>query len=156
YPNTCLQTANVNLADTFSAVRTLMRKKGIAERISLRPTEEINLEDAAKFPTLIQFGCSPAKVYRKGEVMTVVPRVDPRATPTRSVGYHIHLGRGDDVASHNALSSENVLKLIQMCDILVGVPSVILDRDERVPLRRKYIGYGRAGEFRIQPHGVEY
>jgi hypothetical protein len=41
-----------------------------------------------------------------------------------------------------------------MFDLLCGIPSVLIDRDPNVANRRKQ--YGRAGDYRYQPHGIEY
>lgn len=45
-------------------------------------------------------------------------------------------------------------KLIYLLDILVGNTGVLLDRNPLSAERRKV--YGRAGEFRLTPYGVEY
>jgi hypothetical protein len=44
--------------------------------------------------------------------------------------------------------------LIPLMDLIVGIPSVLIDRDKNAKERRKL--YGRAGDFRYQPHGIEY
>lgn len=44
--------------------------------------------------------------------------------------------------------------VIPMMDILVGIPSVLIDRDPDARIRR--LVYGKAGCFRWQPHGLEY
>jgi hypothetical protein len=44
--------------------------------------------------------------------------------------------------------------LAKLMDIMVGIPSVLLDRNPLAAERRKL--YGRAGEYRTPPHGFEY
>lgn len=44
--------------------------------------------------------------------------------------------------------------LIQLLDIIVGNTGVMLDREPLAPERRRY--YGRAGEYRLPDHGIEY
>lgn len=44
--------------------------------------------------------------------------------------------------------------LIPLMDLFVGIPSVLIDRDPNASSRRMM--YGKAGDFRYQPHGIEY
>lgn len=57
---------------------------------------------------------------------------------------HIHIGYNDPNIDTN-------MRIIQVLDLFLGVPSVILDKDT---LRREL--YGKAGEFRHKYYGVEY
>lgn len=49
---------------------------------------------------------------------------------------------------------QNPYPIIPLLDLFVGIPSVLIDRDEGAKERRKQ--YGKAGDFRYQPHGIEY
>jgi hypothetical protein len=51
-------------------------------------------------------------------------------------------------------AKEKYGKLIRLMDIFVGMASVPFDQDPLQVERRKH--YGRAGEFRIKPYGIEY
>jgi len=86
------------------------------------------------------FGCSEsfnAYTLQINEVKSTNPLL-------RSSGGHLHLGYKDpDV--------ETSLKLIKAMDLFLGVPSILLDEDIE---RRKL--YGKAGEFRYKPYGLEY
>lgn len=62
----------------------------------------------------------------------------------RYAGGHVHVGYPD----HNYLSS---LELIKWMDIFLGLPSVILDTDEK----RKAV-YGTPGRWRDKSFGLEY
>lgn len=65
---------------------------------------------------------------------------------------HIHFGfnaNGD--LPHDVDSLKTLAKI---CDRIVGIPSVMIDVDPDNATRRTM--YGRAGEFRPQPHGFEY
>lgn len=53
-------------------------------------------------------------------------------------------------------TTEGRARLVQACDLIVGLPAVLIDRDPRQIWRRKLLGYGKAGEFREQKHGFEY
>lgn len=94
------------------------------------------------------FGCSPSlnvDIKNMGYIA-----VDPAKYFYRSAGGHIHLGRyqGNDRAF------ENHERLVNILDIIVGNTCVMLDRDKGNKERRKV--YGRAGEYRLPPHGLEY
>ena len=43
---------------------------------------------------------------------------------------------------------------IPLIDLIAGIPSVLIDRSGNNKKRRKI--YGKAGDFRYQPHGIEY
>lgn len=64
----------------------------------------------------------------------------------RGAGFHIHIG-------YKEPSEEKNIALVKALDIFLGVPSVILDTTGE---DRKRLGYGQAGNFRNQDHGVEY
>lgn len=74
------------------------------------------------------------------------PEVKIDKTNLRSAGGHIHIGVD--------LPRNELLQLVKKLDVLVGVPSIIIDPDNR---RRKI--YGRAGAHRIAEEkykGVEW
>ena len=86
------------------------------------------------------FGCEPDfNVHLK------CPNDSPNpATNLRTCGGHIHIGyKNPDIET-----SENI---VYAMDILLGLPSVELDQDDR----RKEM-YGLAGCFRFKDYGLEY
>lgn len=100
--------------------------------------ESIEDEDAALgcMPSLNAYGDQP-------DLPT-----DGRKFLQRFVGGHVHLGIAADVAEKDA---ENIVK---GCDIIAGIPAVAIFASIDTPARRKY--YGRAGEYRLPKHGIEY
>jgi len=91
-----------------------------------------------------RFGCDPELDLDMGG-----PAYPPEAEGGfRSAGGHIHIGglEGQDIYEK--------ARLIPILDILVGIPSVILDNDP-TSLARKRL-YGKAGRFRDTPYGIEY
>jgi hypothetical protein len=65
----------------------------------------------------------------------------------RFAGGHVHLGLG-------RIPKARAVDLVKGCDLIAGVPAVALFASLDTPIRRQF--YGRAGEFRIPAHGVEY
>jgi hypothetical protein len=90
-------------------------------------------------------GCSPSiNFYGR-----LPKEVDGMIYRRRSAAGHIHLGT--TYISSGVVKPESLVPLL---DILVGVPSVLMDRDPKASERRKL--YGRAGEYRLPEHGLEY
>tara|TARA_Y100000310_G_C20638524_1_gene792550 strand:- start:1178 stop:1936 length:759 start_codon:yes stop_codon:yes gene_type:complete len=69
----------------------------------------------------------------------------------RTAAGHIHLGWKDpeDEDDDHFIKSMEITKQL---DFILGVPSVMLDRDGR---SRRFL-YGKAGAFRPKPYGAEY
>lgn len=87
------------------------------------------------------FGCSvDYNAYTQSEN----PKPKGESTNLRSAGFHIHFGYDD----YNA---ETSLQLVKLFDIFLGIPSVLLDPDNK---RRSL--YGKAGAFRVTSYGLEY
>ncbi len=83
------------------------------------------------------FGCDPDFNAYTGEAN---PRPRTANKLLRSAGGHVHVG-----------TKEDIIDVVQTLDLMLGVPSVLIDNDEE---RRKL--YGKAGCFRPKPYGVEY
>ena len=71
--------------------------------------------------------------------------IDRNSYPTlRSAGFHVHVGYdGVDEKINNII--------IKTLDLFLGVPSILIEPEN---LRKTL--YGKAGEFRNKPYGVEY
>jgi hypothetical protein len=99
------------------------------------------------------FGCAPSNnVYTQAESKITV---NPQVYRYRSAGGHIHLGEYYSVSYpevKEALTKPE--RLVPLLDILVGNTSVLIDRNPWAKERRKV--YGRAGEYRLPAHGLEY
>tara|TARA_R100001086_G_C11848217_1_gene261055 strand:+ start:39488 stop:40711 length:1224 start_codon:yes stop_codon:yes gene_type:complete len=91
-----------------------------------------------------QFGCEATESIHEPNRT----RISGLKERFRSCGGHIHLGIGVTFAQ------KNVKTLVSLMDLLCGNTFVILDRDEVNIKRREH--YGRAGEHRIKPYGIEY
>lgn len=92
----------------------------------------------------VQFRCTPSfNVYQ--DLGNEKP--DAREYPWRFAGGHLHAGlkRSSDVV---------IEEVVRALDAVVGVAGVSLAANMDTPLRRTM--YGRAGEFRLPDHGIEY
>lgn len=89
----------------------------------------------------LMFGCDPDFDAYTGEQNTAPSPY----TTLRTAGGHIHVGYDD------GLSTEKNCEIVRRMDLLLGVPSVLLDDDQR---RRTM--YGKAGAMRNKEYGVEY
>lgn len=88
------------------------------------------------------FGCDPD--FNAWDMGNPNPRPHAKDERLRSCGGHIHVGWPEDCGLDR-------FKLIQLMDLYLGVPSVIMDEDTG---RREL--YGKAGSFRTRSYGAEY
>jgi len=148
-PSTCRATLGNTMRALFKQLHyTLSKSEGLSA--SFAPVVEVSkkemdsLDEAAK-----QLGCAPS-----------LNTYDPKATikvakdfRQRSAGGHIHIGLQQMIALKQSIQKDPK-KFIDLMDIFVGLPSVMIDRDPSVAERRKV--YGRAGEYRLPSYGIEY
>ena len=147
-PDACRALLANKIQLQFRALRNRLKELGDKDlSISFSSVVEVSkdeldsLSDQAKV-----FGCAVSKNrYDKRSKV----RVDARKYLKRSAGGHIHLGFSD-----NKRLMENREKLVPLLDVMVGIPSVLIDRDPNAIERRRV--YGRAGEYRLPKHGLEY
>lgn len=107
--------------------------------VEVDKAELATLSDKAKL-----LGCQPSlNIHDKAATVSV----NPATYLTRSAGGHIHLGLQPHLLPHAA-------RLVPIMDYIIGNTCVLIDRDPMAAERRKV--YGRAGEYRLPMHGVEY
>lgn len=90
----------------------------------------------------LTFGCEPSFSIYKGQSER------PSAAEVgnlRTFGFHLHFGFEDK------LTDEELEDFIFLCDLFLGLPSVIYDKDQE---RRKI--YGNLGDYRKTSYGCEY
>lgn len=87
------------------------------------------------------FGCDPSMNCWTDE--EVIP--EPSGDNLRSAGFHIHVG-------YENPSSEKNKKIAKAMDLFLGIPSILMEPKNE----RKAVGYGQAGNYRNQKHGMEY
>jgi hypothetical protein len=74
----------------------------------------------------------------------------------RTGSFHIHIGNAEwkKGKDKRLLSKESKIDAIKLLDLYLGLSSLIWDKDHTSHSRRKL--YGKAGEFRPTPYGIEY
>lgn len=157
-PSTCRQSFGAGLwAVMNQLVTTLQTQKGVKpsfeQVVKVSKKELDQLSDDAKV-----LGCAPSLNSHRPRATVRVAKRDQRV---RSAGGHVHLGVESDTKADLATDEkgnpkfpEKVKKLVNLLDVLVGLPCVLIDRDPNQKIRRRI--YGRAGEHRLPKHGIEY
>lgn len=143
-PNGCRETLLNHLLSCIIKLRTHLLQNHPGVDISDRQVHRIGVRALQLLGDHAQtLGCAPS-LSAYGEPR---PQVDGREYLFRSAAGHIHLGcRMSELGDPN--------DVVKVLDLMCGLPCVLMDRDERAKERRRY--YGRAGEYRLPKHGLEY
>jgi len=135
------------LRDTFNELFKMIPEDHVIDfaASALFPEEELQTDQAKLF------GCSAsycAWALRENE--------QPCATNSnlRSTGAHIHIGKVKGDGNSFLQDAYGKVNTVRMCDSFHGIVSVLLDQSDASILRREL--YGKAGEHRPTPYGVEY
>lgn len=162
-PNTCREWVLNNIRDCLTMLYNTVERKGLD--ISCKSTVNVPKPVRTKATEAeLELGCEPDYSAYSGQV-NIIPD-EMRNGNTRSGGGHLHYGFNYTCGQTNvsyqssqdmwetALTYEPVAhRIIKAMDYMVGLPCVLLD-DKNAATRRKL--YGKAGSYRIQPHGIEY
>jgi len=147
-PSFCREILANNIRHSFSALKKHIEEKGVG--IDFKQTIELTQDELGGMSKKSKkFGCAPSRnAYRGSNKITVNPEI----YKYRSAGGHIHIGHHytRDVIK----SLKNPTRVIKMFDLIVGNTCVLIDRDPSNVERRKV--YGKAGEYRLPEHGIEY
>jgi hypothetical protein len=90
-----------------------------------------------------RFGCEPD--YNVWALDAIHQVNSGMAGKLRTAGGHVHIGFSEKV------NIDCILATVKACDLFLGLPSVVMDKDKK---RRTL--YGQAGHFRPKTYGVEY
>lgn len=149
-PTTCRAYLGTEIQECFRRLSDNINKK---YKIDFSSAQEITKEEMDSLSKESKiFGCSPSLNAQSAPPKVAITDINPEEYRIRTAGGHLHIG--SDEGKYTQWLQENVESLIQMYDILVGNTCVLIDRDKNQVERRKT--YGRAGEYRVQPHGIEY
>lgn len=154
-PNTC----RANLANELRRCMIMLKQelltKGADYTADFSRTIEISKDELMSLDEKSRkFGCAPSNSIYKTKAGIKITDVDPTEYRTRAAGGHIHIGTNAYYPGLNRALTKDYERTVQMLDLLCGNTAVLVDRDEGNIERRKV--YGKAGEFRLPPHGLEY
>jgi len=149
-PKTCRQGAGSAYKNIFKSLAEVLNDKKIVllseGMIHLTQEELDRLSDKSK-----EFGCAPSINYYTGKESVI--KANPNVYGYRSAGGHIHLGANPTSDLGRCMRKRPKL-VIRLLDLILGNTCVMIDRDPNQVERRKV--YGRAGEYRLPRHGIEY
>jgi len=165
-PNECRGVLGTEIATCFKALNKTLNSGNKNTAVSFKQSIKISKSELRKLDEKNQkFGCSPSLSTSKNGVD--FEKVDPLTMRQRGAGGHIHIGLNrwrDDgrktrdgypvILEYDKADTVRIEALVDFMDIILGNTMVIIDRDPGNKERRKL--YGRAGEYRLPPHGVEY
>lgn len=142
-PEYCRALLGNNIAKCFKAIKNKLDETNMSLDFSQKVT--IKKEVFEKLPDdTKKFGCAPSNNSYTGSVNVV--DVNPLTERTRVAGGHIHIGCKNYITDH--------ITFVKLLDIIVGNTCVMIDTNRSNKIRRKI--YGRAGDYRLPAHGVEY
>lgn len=151
-PYECREAFTYDIHQCLKLIHETAEKHGLvvdfSKVVTVKTNELIKLSDHAKW-----LGCKPSFNFY-GRPMKVVDGMKYRK---RSAAGHIHIGSPFIETLEPAGAIRRIVipdRLVPACDILLGIPSVMMDRDPANIERRKL--YGRAGEYRLPKYGFEY
>jgi hypothetical protein len=141
YPTACRANISNELQNLFRELQTLTEKHGL--EACFKQVVTVSAKELAALSTKAQqLGCMPSlNIYGRRQ-RTVNGMVYRR----RSAAGHIHIGTG-------GLNLE-ATHLIPLLDLLVAIPSMLIEKDPQARERRRL--YGKAGEYRKPTYGFEY
>jgi len=153
-PDTCRARLANQISNCFKQLDAELKKQGGNIKADFSRTIEISKENLlALSEDSRKFGCAPStNAYRSSSGMKI-DAVDPTEYRTRAAGGHIHIGHGSSTTWKKAFTKDTK-RTVQIFDLIVGNTCVLIDRDPSNIERRKL--YGRAGEYRLPNHGLEY
>jgi len=150
-PNTCRANLGNEISACFRDLHKALEAQGKGIGVNFMPLVKISQKELDSLSEKSKtFGCAPStNIYTHAESKITV---NPKKYLKRSAGGHIHLGNNGSAQVKKTL--ENVEEMVYMLDIIVGNTCVLIDRNPNNVERRKV--YGRAGEHRSKPYGLEY
>lgn len=138
--STCRGTMGAYMKSCLSTLEKTLKAKGM--KVCTSGTVHLDEEELKSLAKENQrLGCGPSNnLYSTRAKVTV----NKKNKLIRSAGGHIHLG----------IKNPEPEVIVPILDLLVGNTCVLIDRDPNQAIRRKQ--YGRAGEYRLPQHGLEY
>lgn len=134
------QTADEFVDNIYSVMGELNEILSPATTV-VKSSHEYSVDDLIDFgPEAMEFGCDPDVNCWDKEIN----EAPDSSSCLRTAGGHVHIG-------YDNPNPNTSFRIARMCDIFLGIPSLLLDDDDQ---RRSM--YGKSGACRIKAYGVEY
>lgn len=147
-PQSTLSGFDSNIARLIKACEEVVNEVGhtLAPRVSshIYTMDELNSYNKGVW----EFGCEPDFNALTGAMNPKPAAADPGL---RTAGGHVHFGFDDHLPKMGMDLDTAHCYMGVMCDYFLGLPSLLLDQDDR---RREL--YGKAGAIRKKTYGIEY
>lgn len=140
--DSCREIAGASIARAIRDADNIAKKAGASLTFNMSTLIEDDVWKRSD-SNLKRFGCNPTQNVHETEFK----RSTGMRERFRSAGGHVHIQLTDSLKR----KTDDIVKVM---DIILGNTCVLLDRDPANARRRKI--YGRAGEHRIKPYGLEY
>ena len=145
----CRQSVSSSISTAFEELHQLLlplQAKDPTVKISFDPMVTLTPGDLKRLdPDARELNCKPSlNAYGREPIHR-----DGDTYPYRTASGHLHLG--------SRLFTERLVDpvmAVKIYDLAVGIPCVLVDQDPSQKIRRET--YGRAGEYRLPVHGLEY
>lgn len=137
------------IKNTQVVMGELMRSIPKGHKVLAVPTADFGKAYIASQPEAAkELGCSPDFNAYNGGAANPKPNAE---LPFRTASGHVHVGWTDNMESSDSEHAYYCQQVTQVMDLLLGVPSVLMDSDTK---RRSM--YGQAGSYRPKSYGAEY
>lgn len=152
-PDRCRARIGNELSICFTQLQEKL-KEDKALKVNFKTTVKVSKKELDSLnPKSKVFGCAPSKsLANKGKESAIT--INAEKYRYRSAGGHIHIGKDEMYPTLPTPMLDNPERFVALLDILLGNICVLIDRNEGNIERRRI--YGKAGEYRTPPHGVEY
>lgn len=154
-PDACRANLGNSIKACFKQLKEELNARGegitadFSRAVEISKDKLLELDESSR-----KFGCAPSKSIYRIPARLKLDKVDPTEYRIRAAGGHIHIGKSDLYKDLTRALTIDHEKTVKMLDIILGNTCVLVDRDITNIERRKL--YGRAGEYRLPEHGLEY
>ena len=154
-PSFCRALLASNIRTSMHVLKREMENKGVSldfsRTITISKERLMELSDDSR-----RLGCAPSETVYENTSALKLNTINPEDYRVRSAGGHIHIGMNGTTKEKEVEYAlrKDTKRTVELLDIICGVPSILLDQDPSNAERRKL--YGRAGEYRLPAHGLEY
>lgn len=153
-PSYCREILSSTLKTCFRQLQASLQQRGAGISCDFSRTIEISKENLMELAEESRkFGCAPSYNTEKDKTGLKISKIDPTEYRVRAAGGHIHLGHNGNSSAILACT-KRAEQTVELLDIICGNTCVLIDRDTGNIERRKV--YGKAGEYRLPKHGLEY